>query len=153
MEQVFTPEEMSAMDQIRKQASVSNRLNTKATAGSDTASNLTTGSEVSSTVNKVYWGLPGIRAAKIVKSIADIGGALGRAIVMKDPEKVTQELLVDAMLDPKLAKALLMRETDKNLPMMRGAVEPWLNNWLQNNGGGEEVKSSKPTRAKKLLSE
>jgi len=152
MEMVFTPEELSSLDQIRKQVAVSNRINTKATSGSDTAS-LTTAGELDSQINKIYWGLPGIRAVKILKSIADGGKALGRAVVMKDPEKVTQQLLVDAMLEPKLARALLMRESEKTLPMVKQAIEPWLNNWLQNNGGETDVTGEPKSRTQRMLEE
>jgi len=131
MQQVFTSDEMSKLDQIRKQLEVSNRINWKATTGSDTSA-ISTAQEMVGAVKRGAWNVPIVKGAKTIGSILDVGSAALRAIVMKDPEKVAKDLLTQSMLDPKLAKALLMKPTDTNFPMIQQALIPYLNLYLQN---------------------
>jgi len=149
MQQVFTSDEMSKLDQIRKQLEVSNRINWKATTGSDTAS-LSTAQEMVGAVKRGAWNVPIVKGAKTIGSILDVGGATLRAVVMKDPEKVAKDVLTNAMLDPKLAKALLLKPTDTNLPMIQQSITPYLMAYLQN-PTDQTAATPAPGKAGKML--
>jgi hypothetical protein len=146
MQQVFTPDEMGKLDQIRKQLEVSNRINWKATTGSDTSA-LSTAQEMVGAVKRGAWNVPIVKGAKTIGSILDVGGAALRAVVMKDPEKAAKDILTNAMLDPKLAKALLLKPTDTNLPMIQQSIMPYLTPYLQN----PPSQQTAPGKAGKML--
>jgi hypothetical protein len=129
MEQIFTREEMSALDQVRKQANVSIRLNEKATTGSDTASSLTTKAEEKRAIQSSNWTLPGVKTLKSLLSVKELGKAGIRSFALKDPELAVQQFIADAMLDPNLARTALMRPTEKNLPLMQKNLNAWIQSY------------------------
>jgi hypothetical protein len=54
------------------------------------------------------------------------------------------------MLDPKLAKALLLKPTDTNLPMIQQSITPYLMAYLQN-PTDQTAATPAPGKAGKML--
>jgi hypothetical protein len=156
MEQIFTREELSALDQVRKQANVSTRLNTKATNGSDTASSLTSKAEEKRAIQSSNWTLPGVKTLKSLLSVKELGKAGIRSFTLKDPELAVQQFIADAMLDPHLARTALMRPTENNLPLIQKNLNAWIQSYSRDTSQPQESTSMEDvggpkTRADKFL--
>jgi hypothetical protein len=122
----------------------------KSTKGSDTQA-LTTAKEAEATTRRSSWGLAITNTLKKLGSVADISNTALRAAVMKNPEAVYQKMKVDALLDPDLAKTLLLRPTTENLPLIQSGVNKYFNAYMA--PATNENKGELKSRRQRILGE
>lgn len=124
LNQIYTPDEMAVMDKLRKQLEVMDRINQQVTVGSPTK-------HLAEAQQKAE------KALGIITSIAGgsriSGFALKLVSLGTDPQKAARQLLVDAMLDPDLAKTMLMPVNKGTAPR----ITKKLNAYITNNILGE----------------
>jgi chaperonin cofactor prefoldin len=151
LSKIYSPEEMQALDRYRKQLELTDRINQKSTKGSDTQA-LTTAQEGESAVKRLSWGMTLTNFLKKVGSITDLANTAGRAILMKNPEQVYQQMKVKALLDPELARSLLLEPTDKNLPLIKTAFNKFLTAYV--GADSQQNTNAQPaSRAKRMIGE
>ena len=114
---VFDEKELKHLDRIRKRMETMDRVNTKATAGSDTAdllANLLRGSDVEDAIGAYLGPIQGTAMNRLRRFF--------EKNFMQGHRQKAADLLIDSMLDPDLAEALLLRPTEVSVPKIEKAL-------------------------------
>lgn len=154
LEQVYTPEEMSAWDRLRKQADVDNRLDRRAINNSQTSrlNDLQQAGEVALQQGRALRAVP---YGHILPEIAGLAKALGKGaelLFSQNPQKYVDEIMVKALLDPQLAEQLLTNPTRISRPYFQSTVRPYLKQiLLGSNMGNPQAAASEQGKAGKML--
>jgi len=124
MDEIFTPEEMKTLRQIRSKLKTINRADAVQGTNKSPTKELIQGQDE---VRVVLASMLGITQGK---GYFQIGKWLQKALG-KDPVAAANQIINDAMLDPELAKTLLMKDISGN----EKAIERRLRTYLENNIG------------------
>jgi hypothetical protein len=121
MERVFTSDEMTALDRHRKQLEIMSRASEKGISGSNTAELL-----------KAAGDAKGMDEA-LLAAQGNIQGNVIRRVFhfveknfLGDPQGKVNELLLDAILDPKLARTLAMKYDMNTAPVIERQLSVYL---------------------------
>lgn len=134
MEQVFSPDDMAALDKYRKQLEVSTRKDTQGVTGSNTTSLLSAAAKSDGVEESVLLGQGTIR-----------GQATNRILrffaknVFGDVSGKIRKLLVDAVLDPELARTLMLEYTKSTEKVVERRLHTYITNNMMAAPGEKDV--------------
>jgi len=134
LEAIYDPQEIKAMEDVRDRLAVLDRVNINVTAGSPTASNLKTESARETKVlSTLYMATTGkgviqsnIAVRRSVDAVRWISEKFGYS--EKDSVEAINEILKRSMIDPDLAKILMMNHTNKTEKVVRRRLGTYLTN-------------------------
>jgi hypothetical protein len=139
--QVFSPDELSTLDRYRKQLELLDRRNVQGTVGSSTLSLAQSAAKVDNIENvlKAYAGpIKGSAMARIAGFV--------ETHFLGDPAQKMRQLMFDAMMDPQLARTLLLTPTEKNAPQIQKTLSTWL---ASSSAFGSNVENSEGGKSQK----
>lgn len=121
MREVFTPQELGWMNKAREELQLLARRDTvKSTSGSPTSDLNIKADQVRIVLASMYGIVRGRGVFQLGKWMSDAMGV--------NPKAAARELLLDSMLDPELAKTLLMKETKQFETVIRGRLKTYITN-------------------------
>lgn len=145
LEAVLGKEDVAALDRVRKQLEISDRRNARGTTNSETAdlmTNLAKGGDVGAAVSA--WAGP-IKGTAVNRLLG-----VAQKYLAGDPAGKAKQLILDAMLDPELARTLLLRPSEKNAVTLSQVLEKRMaavpSNAAPSVGNSEQNDSSKPPK-------
>uniref|UniRef100_A0A6M3J0B0 Uncharacterized protein n=1 Tax=viral metagenome TaxID=1070528 RepID=A0A6M3J0B0_9ZZZZ len=124
LEQLYTPSEMRTLDKMQEMMELIERVNIKATSGSITT-------PLSSAVKKVEVMLYSTVGLVRGRGIAMIGKLIQK-MTGRDPTEIALRLTTDAMLDPELAKLMLLPDIPSNQKIAKAHFTKYIANNILN---------------------
>lgn len=126
---IYDPTEIKTLERVRDQLRLARRIDQQVTSGSPTASL----SQEARRAQTFLFSMYGIVRGRGLFML----GRLLQKITGSDPELIAQRLITDAMLDPKLGRDLLMRDTLANRKKLEQRIATWATDNLIS-GDGEQ---------------
>lgn len=123
MEQVFTPDEMSSLDQVGAQMRAEMRRSNRVTTGSST----TADSMAKDLVRSTPWTLSKMVPTRIASWMKDVFVDLST----KDKSAAYDRIIQNAVLDPKLAAALLRRPSPEAVAKLKKVIAPYITSGVE----------------------
>ena len=122
LNQLFTKNEMSVLDNVKNKLNEMDNINAQITTGSPTA-------VIEKAVDRVRIIMASYYGIVKGRGIFAISKFVMQALGFK-PKELAAKVLTDAMLDPELAKKMLLRATTKNDEMMSNRMRLYVTNNL-----------------------
>ena len=122
LNELFTKNEMSVLDNVKNKLNEMDNINAQITTGSPTA-------VIEKAVDRVRVIMASYYGIVKGRGISAISKFVMQALGFK-PKELAAKVLTDAMLDPELAKKMLLRATTKNDEMMSNRMRLYVTNNL-----------------------